>query len=172
MYERQNIRETPRWGILVFADGYEAQIIGIMQIKIEGIDYLEFTLRPYNPLVKRYNITLDDVDEDKALVRRYPLEYIVPLNPDPINTVYFSFLNFDGLPVPATEYLEGKKQADLINSFKKQIFILKAKIAMLTERVIIAETNQQKFIKGNFEMLGSAAPLIKGLYGKEDEQKQ
>lgn len=156
MFDRRDIKEEPKWGNLIFGDGYEAQVIGMVPGKEKGEEYWEFVLRPYDSLAKRYRITLEMVDRDLALIRRYPQEYIISLNLDPIKTTYFCLLDFNGKATPATEMLLGKSQADTINFKNKQLFILNARIAYLTEKLKIAETNIHKYVKDNMEVFGDA----------------
>lgn len=148
MIERKDIALTPRWAWVLFGDGYMAEIVSMLPGKDPlGNDIWKLRVIPTEELAKRYAIGLDVLEEDMTTHAEYPLEMIKPLSSDPAWTVYFCFLNFRGQEVEATRFLKGYVDEKKIQDMKSMIDLKESENAYLRERLTIAETNMQEYIK-------------------------
>jgi hypothetical protein len=139
---------SPDWPWIIFGDGYEAQVAGIMPSKdSHGKDVFKLTLVPTRELAKRYEIGMDLLDENLSLIREYPIDKIVLLNNDPAWTRYFCYLNFNGQPVPNTMTMASYQESEKIAGLRAMIDLIKSENAFLREMLEKAKTNVSQFIK-------------------------
>lgn len=168
-YERKDIRLEPVYPWMYFGDGYMGQVISLVQGRDnDGEDVWEVILIPTEELAKKYNITLDQLDENLSLSVNYPYEFVVQLSFDPVYPVYFNFLKFDGTEAPATKFWKGYQEKQKIDNLNRFINHLKAQNAYLTEQLEKAKTNIRQFIKE--EIMGPAGELSSQLLSQQQTQ--
>ena len=169
-FERKDIRLSPLYPFLIFGDGYIAQIVSITNTKnMKGVDVYQMTIIPTQELAKRYNIVLDQLDENYTIKLEYPVEMITQLSNDPAFTVYFNFLNYNALECIGTKTWLGKINADTIAMLKRIIAQKQAENAYLSEQLDKAKTNIQRYVKE--EIVGIASEMSLSLTSQQPIQQ-
>jgi hypothetical protein len=147
-FERTDIRTRPEYPLIVFGDYFIAQIIKMVQGKnAKGEDIWKMTLIPTPELAKKYNVTMDMLDENLSIPREYPIDMIKLENSDPSWTVYSCLVNFNGEDCPnqisSKIYIESLK----VQGLRRMIDLMKGENAWLREQLEKAKTNIAQFIK-------------------------
>lgn len=170
-FERKDISLTPNFPWIVFGDGYFAQVIEIVASKnTEGDDVYKMRILPTQELIKKYNITTDMFDESLTVSVEYSQEYVKVLSRDPSNSVYFCFLNFNGMETDATSYWKGYLDAEKVLGLKRRIELLKAENAYYRERYERAVSNIRETIKTDIQ--GPASELSASILAQQMSQNQ
>jgi len=164
-FERKDITLNPEWPWIIFGNGYYARIVSMMPCKnMEGEDVWKISILPGEELARRENITTDELDSNMTITMDYPISMVVELSHDPALRTYFCFLNFRGEECPETNLWQGKINADALEGLRTRMGMLKAANAALKERLWIAETNIQEYIK---TYISEPASRLSAQYMKE-----
>lgn len=146
--ERGDILLEPQYPWIVFGDLLMAQIISMTPSKsVDGIDTWKMRIIPTKELAKIYNIPVESLDGNLAIGVEYPMNMIRHLSAHPAFSGYFSFLNYLGKECPETMTWNTKIEADKLNALHKIINLLKAENAYYREKLEIAVTNVQQYLK-------------------------
>jgi hypothetical protein len=151
------------WGMIWFADGYQAQVGGAKVVLKEGKEYVRFYLMPYQATAKRFNIDLKKgLDRNGYCYKWYPKEMVYSLNTyDPARRVFFCMLNWDGKDTESTKWFKGEEQANRIEKMKNTMRGIKAHNERLREENFVLRTNVEKYIKDNLS--GIIKPMLPAL---------
>lgn len=148
--ERTDIRSEVSWPLICFGDGYMGRVISQTYGKdSEGKDVTVLKIIPTDELIKKYNISVEELDSNKSIKRSYPSSMIQVLSHDPGWPVIFCYLNLDAQECEATQTFLGKMMSDKLDSLRQIISMLKAENAYLQENLEKALTNVNRYIKEN-----------------------
>jgi hypothetical protein len=146
--KRQDIILEQKLPWIIFGDGYMAQVTSIREIEDSTQKKMfKVTLRPMEELTKRYDISMDDLDENNQINAEYPIDSIHVLGSDPAWSVYLCLLNFEGDECEGTRRLNASNNMGVIQSLRDVMKRLKAENAYLKERLTLLETNTPEYIK-------------------------
>jgi hypothetical protein len=161
--ERRDIVLEQKLPWITFANGYMAQITNMVENRDSlGRTTTKLTLRPMEELIKRYNISTEDLDENNQLNVEYPIDSIILLSSDPAWTTYLCTLDFEGKECEGTIKL-GSKNLNTLQSLRDVIKLHKAENAYLKEKLILAETNMAQYIKEYITSLKTSASQFSGM---------
>jgi len=159
------------WGLILYSDGFKAQVGGAKFITKEGQKIIEFYLMPYESIIKRFKIDVKkDLDRSGYCYKSYPAEMVCCLNTyDPSRrATFFSFLNWDGQETEKTSFFKGFEQANEIIRVKRKNRELKAEIETLKQENFLLKTNVYQFIAQNIDgLLKPLMPSLKTLLSSE-----
>lgn len=166
MAERSDIKLGPGYPFIFFCDGYEAQIVEMLRGKdMTGKEVWKVTLVPTRELADRYNISVDMLDEDLKIRREFPIDMLKQLNPDPANERWFCLLTFDGQETEVSRMLGGYAEALKLQELRTIINLLRSENAYMKERVDVANTNIQRYIKDY--IMGPASEMTAQMFSQQ-----
>jgi len=160
--EPEKIRMVPRWGNLIYVDGYVSRIVSMKPGKNQkGDDIWDFVLEPSIELIKRYNITAKDLNDEGLYTQSLPYDLIIALNLDPTWTRYFYLRTYSGEETHISLILKGISQQKEIQELKSKLRLQKLKTEVANENLHLAETNIGKYVKRTMSpIISEIVPLI------------
>lgn len=157
------ITTTPKWGVLIYSDGYVAQILMMKPGKDQlGRDTWDLKLKPSDELINRHKLLIDS--DDGTFESSIPRDLVIQLSPDPAWTRYLYLLNYFGEETPATTQLNGAAKGKEIMDLKNQLNVALAKAEAAKEKLNLMENEMPKYMKKHLSpMLETMSPLIKDI---------
>jgi hypothetical protein len=146
MIDYESIRREPTYPWIKFVDAYSAKILSMRPVKEGGKDYWLMKLSPTDELTKQYKLKSNEPYLEKA----FPVNTVFQLSNDPSWTEYFCIYTWDCQPTPVTDLFLGTGYVKKIDEYKEEIERLKSKLAGMSRRLELAESNIPKYIKENF----------------------
>ena len=169
--EASNIMRNPKFGFLIYGDGYSAMILESRpSIDQEGNDVIEFELNPTDDLVKDHGLKMIHPRDDFVYTVQLPYEFLVQLNPSPHFNRWFYLKTYDGVITPSVKKLSDVSLIQEIRDLKEVIRRKDMEIDVANETTELIKTNLPAYMKKNvFAIMEQATPIIEKLMPNKDK---
>lgn len=145
-------RYGPQWPIILFGNAIQGRVIRMIpgMIEEDGVEVTEIHMMPTPEMMDYYNLQNEDLNDESAIVRRYPTIMIVPLNLDPIINTIMVLCDFNWGDTVLT-----RKYPDLqtIEDYQKERRMLLNENARLHEDMALKTSRLKEYFKKEVEMI-------------------
>ena len=166
----EDIKLIAKYGFLIFADGYTAQIISqkLGEDQHEKPTY-DLVLEPTEELIKRYDIQPNkDPRKEMLLEIQIPCDMVIQLNPDPAWTRWFCLKTYDGVITPGVNMLNGTVQQKIIEKIRTELKRCKDELEVVKEERDLLKSNLPKYIEQNAKpFLDIMSPILEKAMAKK-----
>jgi len=128
-------------------------------IEDDGVEVTEFYIMPSPEMMDYYNLRNDDLNDESAIVRRYPTVYIVQLNMDPIINTIIVLCDFNWGDTPLTRRYPSMQT---ILDYQKERKMLLNENARLHEEMALKTSRMKEYFKRESEMMKSISNMNRG----------
>jgi hypothetical protein len=170
---KEEILVAPGWSLLIFGDGYLAQMQGGIEIEdSNGDKIVEETIKPSTDLKKRYNIKESDLDSNKN-IQGYKMlkEDLIPLNLwDDANRTFLYIKNFNHEETNISNISwDLRKQ---VQEERKKRVIIEGYMMRLSEDLTLAKQNPSEYLSQGLEFFekiqSGVLDSVRNKKGEED----
>ena len=140
----------------MFGDGSQGQLLYKKDnlVDTEGVRLSEIRFRPTHELMQRYKISMNDLDVESSIIRRYPSSKILSLSDDPMTNTVLVFCDVVGENTRLSNlhaYL-----FDTIEGYEKRIKTLVSQNAWLHSEIKKMTSNMNEYVKDKAKLFLTA----------------
>lgn len=168
----ETILVSPGYTILEFGDGYIAMCQGAIESKDEeGIEIVDFIIKPSELLRKRYDIKENMLDQNRNIPFKVLKKDLIPLNQfDDANRKWLYIKTFNHSETEISKI--GWSLRTRLAEMEKRVIILEGELIWLSEQLQLAKTNPNEFLSQGFEIFDKySSKMLEFSKGKKDKDE-